>query len=194
MTISEDVASRRPMRADARRNYDKLLEAARSAFAQNGAEASLEDIARRAEVGVGTLYRHFPTRQALLESVYLEEVEALCSSAQDLSSAPPWDALTSWLDRFVDYVSTKRALGEQLLATMSPDSTVFRNCHDAIFTAGEPLLQRAQQAGVVRHDVDFIDVIRLVSGITLIKTATPEELRRLLAMALDGLRFRPADS
>jgi AcrR family transcriptional regulator len=194
MTISEDVASRRPMRADARRNYDRLLEAARSAFAEKGAEASLEDIARRAEVGVGTLYRHFPTRQALLESVYLEEVEALCSSAADLAGDPPWDALTSWLDRFVDYVSTKRALGEQLLATMSPDSTVFRNCHDAIYTAGEPLLQRAKAAGVVRSDVEFTDVIRLVSGITMVRNATPEEIRRVLAMALDGLRFRPADA
>lgn len=194
MTISEDVASRRPMRADARRNYDRLLEAARSAFAEKGAEASLEDIARRAGVGVGTLYRHFPTRQALLESVYIEEVEALCSSAADLTGEPPWDALTSWLDRFVDYVSTKRALGEQLLATMSPDSTVFRNCHDAIYAAGEPLLQRAKSSGVVRSDVEFTDVIRLVSGITMVKNATPDEIRRVLAMALDGLRFRPADA
>jgi AcrR family transcriptional regulator len=194
MTISEDVASRRPMRADARRNYDRLLEAARSAFAEKGAEASLEDIARRAEVGVGTLYRHFPTRQALLESVYLEEVEALCSSAADLTGEPPWDALTSWLDRFVDYMSTKRALGEQLLATMSADATVFRNCHDAIYAAGEPLLQRAKTAGVVRSDVGFTDVIRLVSGITMVKNATPEEIRRVLAMALDGLRFRPVDA
>jgi AcrR family transcriptional regulator len=194
MTISEDVASRRPMRADARRNYDSLLEAARSAFAEKGAEASLEDIARRAEVGVGTLYRHFPTRQALLESVYLEEVEALCSSVADLTGEPPWDALTSWLDRFVDYISTKRALGEQLLATMSPDSTVFRNCHDAIYAAGEPLLQRAKVAGVVRPDVEFTDVIRLVSGVTMVKAATPEEIRRVLAIALDGLRFRLADA
>ena len=99
MTTAEAL-DRRPKRADARRNYDSLIEAARAAFTENGAEASLEDIARRAGVGIGTLYRHFPTRQALLEATYLEEVEALCASAAELSDLEPWDALVAWLNRF----------------------------------------------------------------------------------------------
>jgi AcrR family transcriptional regulator len=183
----------RPLRADAQRNRELLMTAARAAFTENGAAASLEDIARRAQVGVGTLYRHFPTRQALLEAVYVDEVEALCSSAVDFADSDPWDALVQWFDRFVDYVATKRALAEEMLATVSADAPVFRQCHDAIFAAGEPLLARAKAAGVVRPDAEFMDVIRMVSGVTMIKNATPDDIRRVLRIALDGLRFRPAD-
>jgi AcrR family transcriptional regulator len=187
---SHDRDGVRPLRADAKRNRELLLAAARAAFTENGSDASLEDIARRAEVGVGTLYRHFPTRQALLESVYVEEVEALCQSAEDLSDESSWDALTLWFHRFVDYVATKRALVDEMMATVGKDAAVFRTCHDAIFTAGEPLLERAKQDGAVRADVEFIDVIRLVSGVTMIKNASPDDVRRVLSMALDGLRYR----
>ena len=96
----------RPLRTDAKRNREQLLTAAHAAFTENGTGASLEDIARRAHVGVGTLYRHFPTRQALLEAVYVDEVEALCRSAADFADREPWDALVLWFDRFVDYVAT----------------------------------------------------------------------------------------
>ncbi len=185
--------SRRPKRADACRNYDKLIEAARSAFAENGADASLEAIARAAGVGIGTLYRHFPSRQDLLEAVYIEEVETLCRSADDLGELPPWDALVSWLHGFVGYVAAKRALSAELLATVGTESDVFRKCHDAIRLAGEPLLERAQQAKVVRQDTDFMDLIRMVSGITMIKFAEPEQIDRILRLALDGLRYQPAD-
>src|SRR5438270_13729060 len=99
----------RPQRADARRNYEKLISAAREAFAEDGTSASLEDIARRAQVGIGTLYRHFPTRQDLLEAAYVDEVEAICRSAGDLAGLPPWDALVAWLHRFVRFAATKRA-------------------------------------------------------------------------------------
>src|ERR1022692_1733820 len=116
MTSSAAIA-RRPKRADARRNYDTLIEAARAAFTENGAEASLEEVARRAGVGIGTLYRHFPTRQALLEATYLEEVQALCESAEQLIAADPWQALIGWLNRFAEYASTKKALSSELLAT-----------------------------------------------------------------------------
>jgi AcrR family transcriptional regulator len=182
----------RPLRADAKRNRDHLLTAARDAFTERGADASLEDIARRAGVGVGTLYRHFPNRQALIESVYVEEVEALCRSAADGDELSSWDALVHWFNRFVDYVATKRALVDEMVATLGQDARVFRTCHDAIFTAGQPLLERAKQDGEVRADVEFVDVIRMVSGITMIKNAAPEDIRRVLAMALDGLRYRPA--
>src|SRR3984957_21150191 len=103
------------MRADARRNYEKVLAAAGDAFAESGSETSLEEIARRAEVGIGTLYRHFPTRQALLEAVYLDEVQALCRSAADLAELPPWDAFAAWMYRFVEYMVTKQALAPELL-------------------------------------------------------------------------------
>src|ERR671923_2811080 len=108
--------SKRPKRADARRNYDKLIAAGREAFTERDRSASLEDIARRAGVGIGTLYRHFPTRTDLIEAVYVEEVEALCRSADDLSDEAPWDALVGWLHRFIGYVATKHALAEELFA------------------------------------------------------------------------------
>lgn len=107
-----EALARRPRRADARRNYEALVAAAREVFAAQGAGGSLEEIARRAQVGIGTLYRHFPTRRELLEAVYVDEVEALCQAAGDLAGLPPWDALVAWLHRFVEYVATKRALAE----------------------------------------------------------------------------------
>jgi AcrR family transcriptional regulator len=186
-----DASGARPMRADAKRNRELLIAAARAAFTEKGAGASLEDIARRAEVGVGTLYRHFPTRQDLLEGVYVEEVQALCRSAADFAGESAWDALVHWFDRFVDYVATKHALVDEMLATVTKDAPVFRTCHEAIFAAGEPLLARAKAEGVVRPDVEFVDVIRLVSGVTMIKNASTEDVRRVLMVALDGLRYRP---
>ena len=106
----QEVIARRPKRADALRNYEKLLAAARDAFAEGGASTSLEEVARRAGVGIGTLYRHFPTRQELLEAVYVGELEAICHSADELAELPPWDALVTWLHEFVGYLATKRAL------------------------------------------------------------------------------------
>src|SRR4051812_13035539 len=154
----------KPKRADALRNYEKLIAAARAAFTEAGAAASLEDIARRAGVGIGTLYRHFPTRQALLEAVYVDEVDALCRSAEEVAAEPPWEALEAWLRRFVEYVGTKVALAEELFAD-GANSEVFRTCHAAFSSAGEPLLARAQQAGVVRPDAQFEDVVRMIAGI-----------------------------
>jgi AcrR family transcriptional regulator len=192
MTSTPDVLLQRPKRADARRNYDKLIAAAREAFAEDGASASLEDIARRAQVGIGTLYRHFPNRQALLEAVYLEEVEAICRSAEDFAGLPPWEALLGWLHRFVGYAVTKRALAEELMAYIDQEADVFRSCRTAITDAGEGLLKRAQEAGAVRPDVTFADVGRMVGGIAVIRAADPEQIERILDVALDGLRYRPA--
>jgi AcrR family transcriptional regulator len=189
-----DRAIVRPQRADAQRNRATLIAAARGLFTERGSDASLEEIARRAGVGVGTLYRHFPSRQDLIEAVYVEEVEALCRSAEDFTGGSSWDALVRWFDRFVDYVATKKALLEELMATIGQDAQVFRTCHEAIFAAGEPLLERAKRDGVVRPEVEFIDVIRMVSGVTMIRNAEPEDIRRVLGMALDGLRYQgPAD-
>src|SRR5437773_12171024 len=113
MTASETPTQAllsRPKRADARRNYEKVLAAAREAFAEGGESTALEEIARRAGVGIGTLYRHFPNRQALIEALYVDEVEDVCRSAAELDGADPWEALYGWLQRFVAYIATKRAL------------------------------------------------------------------------------------
>jgi len=183
----------RPQRADARRNYEKLVSAAREAFAEDGTSASLEDIARRAHVGIGTLYRHFPTRQHLLEAVYLDEVEAICRSAADLADLEPWDALVTWLRQFVGFAATKRALAQEMLGTIGSDAEVFRTCRVAISSAGDELLGRAQAAGAVRADASFIDIARLLGGIASIDS-DPEQIERILDIVIDGLRARPAGS
>jgi AcrR family transcriptional regulator len=183
----------RPKRADARRNYDKVIAAAREAFAQGGASTSLEEIARRAEVGIGTLYRHFPTRQALLEAVYVDEVEDLCRSAADLDGMEAWDALVAWLHRFVGYLATKQALAHELLEYFDRDAPLFHTSRAALFTAGEPLLERAQEARVVRADTDLSEVIQMVGGIAKIPTTEPGQVEHILDIALDGLRYRTPD-
>jgi AcrR family transcriptional regulator len=180
----------RPKRADARRNYEKVVAAARDAFADGGASTSLEEIARRAEVGIGTLYRHFPTRQALLEAVYVEEVEELCRSAADLAEMPPWEALVGWLHRFVAYLAAKQALAQELLNYVERDADVFKSSRAALYAAGGPLLERAQQARVVRTDTDLTEVIQLVGGIAKIPSSDPAQIDHILDMALDGLRYR----
>ena len=161
-----------------------MLNAANDAFTDVGASASLEDIARRAGVGIGTLYRHFPTRKELLEAVYVNEVEALCQSAADVGELPPWDALAAWLRRFVSYMATKRAVLEELTS----ESALLASCRATIAEAGAPLLERAQAAGDARADANFDDVLRLVIGITLIQAGDAAQLERLLTMALDGIR------
>ncbi len=186
--------SARPKRADARRNYDKVVRAAREAFAEGGAATSLEEIARRAQVGIGTLYRHFPNRQALLEAVYVDELEALCRSARELDEQAPWDALVSWLHRFVGYLATKQALAQELLDYVDRDSELFRNCRAALYAAGEPLLERAQSARAVRADTDLSEIIQMVGGIAKIPASEPGQVDHILDIALDGLRYRGTDA
>ncbi|AWT47903.1 MULTISPECIES: TetR/AcrR family transcriptional regulator [Streptomyces] len=182
--VSEIVAARRPHRKDAARNYDALLAAAREAFAEHGAEASLEDIARRAGVGIGTLYRNFPTRRDLFESVYADEVNALCQAALEVAGREPWEALTAWLDRFAGYMVTKRAVREAL----EGESEIFQACRDSMYSAGGPLFERAQQAGQARTDMDFGDLLRMVAGITATAYTDDAQRDRVLAIALDGVR------
>src|SRR5258706_9308562 len=113
----------RPKRADARRNYDKVITAAREAFAERGESTSLEEIARRAEVGIGTLYRNFPNRQALLEALYVDEVEDVCRVAAELEDGgDPWEALSSWFERLIGYIATKQALAGELLNYLEKDA------------------------------------------------------------------------
>ncbi len=184
-----DLSASRPKRADALRNYEKLIAAAREAFAEDGTSASLEEIARRAEVGIGTLYRHFPNRQALLEAVYVDEVDALCRSAADLAQLPAWDALVGWLHRFVAYLATKQALAAELMNYVDRNADVFQTCREGLYAAGGPLLQRAQHERVVRADIDLTEIIQMVGGIAKIQGADPEQIDRILDLALDGLRY-----
>ncbi len=187
---TDEPAPARPQRADARRNHEKVVAAAREAFAEGGASTSLEEIARRAQVGIGTLYRHFASRQALLEAVYLDEVQALCRSATDLANLPPWEALVAWLHRFVGYLATKQALAQELLNYVELDADVFHRSRAALYAAGGLLLERAQQARVVRSDTDLPEVIQMVGGIAKIATSEPGQIDHILELALDGLRYR----
>ena len=182
----------RPKRADARRNYERVLAAAREAFLEGGESTALEEIARRAGVGIGTLYRHFPNRQALLEALYAGEVEELCRSAEGLDREDPWRALSLWFERFIAYLATKRALADELMNYMDRDAPLFHTCRASMYAAGEPLLERARAAGVIRADADFGEVLQMVMGIAKIPVADPAQTERMLRIALDGLRYRPS--
>jgi AcrR family transcriptional regulator len=183
----------RPKRADARRNYEKVLAAAREAFAEGGESTSLEGIARRAGVGIGTLYRHFPNRQALLEALYVGEVEEVCRSAEQFADAEPWAALEGWFERLIAYIGTKQALFHELLNYLDKDAALFQVCRTSLWEAGEPLLKRAQEAGVVRPDVSIAEVIQMVVGIAKIPTNDPGQTEHMVRIALDGLRYRPGN-
>ena len=185
---------RRPKRADARRNYDKVVAAARDAFAERGEATSLEEIARRAGVGIGTLYRNFPNRQALLEAVYVDEVDSLCRSSAEFESLPPWEAFSAWSHRLVGYLATKQALAGELLEYLDRDAPLFKTCRASLISAGQPLLDRAQEAQVVRADTTLGDIIQMIGGIAKIPGADAEQIDRLLTILLDGLRYRSPDA
>jgi AcrR family transcriptional regulator len=188
----------RGMRADAKRNYQKLLTAAAEAFAERGADdVSLEEIAKRAGVGIGTLYRHFPNRQALLEAVYRDQVEALRARAEELvATKPPAEALATWLRDLVDFGRTKRMLTSAMLTTVTQDSEVMTSSRQMMRRADADILSSAQQAGVVRADADPADLMRLVHAISMTTEWAGddnEQADRLLALVLDGLRSQPTD-
>ena len=180
----------RPKRADARRNYEALLTAAADAFTENGTAASLEDIARRAEVGIGTLYRNFPNRQALLEAVYVEELDSVCCAAAALDGTDPWADFVEYIHGLVGYLATKQALAHELLEYVDRDAPLFQGCRALLYGSAEPLLARAQEAKVVRTDTDLSQVIQLIGGIAKIPAAAPEQIEHLVQIALDGLRHR----
>jgi AcrR family transcriptional regulator len=180
-----------PMRADARRSRAKLLEAATAAFAENGADAPLDDIARRAGVGIGTLYRHFPTRVDLQAAVFRSQVQSVCATADDLIvNATPEQAFAGWLHAMVGYLITKRGLAQALIGALGKDSELMSGCWKAMHDTAERLLTHAQKTGVLRRDVSSQDVLRLVHGIAVATERAPEDTDRLMALMLDGLRSR----
>jgi len=183
------TAGERPMRADARRNYKRLLDEAKAAFLEHGAEAPLEDIARRAGVGIGTLYRHFPTRLALQAAVYQDQVDELCARAYALlDSEPPGTALAAWMSSFADYATSKRGLMQTLKEVIDVRSDLFDRCHDEIREAATAVLVPAQEAGTVRPEVTVSDLLRLTHGLSVATQNAPETAERLLSYLLDGLR------
>ncbi len=186
-------AADKGMRADARRNYQKLLTAAAEAFTERGTDdVSLEEIAKRAGVGIGTLYRHFPTRQALLEAVYRDQVEALRARADELiATKPPAEALASWLRDLLDFGRTKRMLTTALLTTHNKDSELMSSGSRMVRGAATDILTGAQEAGVARADANPADLMRLVHAISLTAewaADDSEQADRLLALVLDGLK------
>jgi AcrR family transcriptional regulator len=191
------VTAGRPMRADARRNHDRILAAAGTAIAQHGAEASLEEIARHAGVGSATLHRHFPSRQALLEAVFRDKVETLCAKARDLTAAAdPGHALVTWLRAVGAHAASNRGLAASLMrGARDGDPTLGPTCHTLIVNAGDKLLERARQAHAARPDAAITDLLKLVSAISLATEQEPggaAEADRLLALALDGVRPQEA--
>jgi AcrR family transcriptional regulator len=188
-----DAGEEPRMRADARRSRAKLLEAATAAFAEHGADAPLDDIARRAGVGIGTLYRHFPTRLDLQAAVYRSQVQTVCDAADDLlDTTSPEQALIGWAHALAAYLVTKRGLANALIGAVGKDSELMNGCMLAMRDAAGRLVKNAQQAGVLRPDVTERDLLRLVHGIAVATEQSPEDTDRLMTLMLDGLRGRPA--
>ena len=176
------------LRADARQNRARLLAAATEAFAERGADAPLEDIARRAGVGIGTLYRHFPTRLDLQAAVFRSQVEAVCGKADALLAGPtPEQAFSGWMQALAAYLASKRGLSKALIDGLGMDSELMKSCSVTIRDATDRLLTHAQQAGVVRQDVNAMDVMRMVHGVVVSAEKAPDQVGRLLGFMLDGL-------
>ncbi|MFF4502219.1 TetR/AcrR family transcriptional regulator [Streptomyces sp. NPDC001401] len=182
----------RVMRADARRNYERLLTEARAAFATHGTDASLEDVARRAGVGIGTLYRHFPNRHALLSAVFEEAVNDLLDRSHELLGAPETcTALVTWLREIVTHAGEYRGLALALMSVTSDDTSALASCSGPIREAGAALLARAQEAGTVRPDVAIGDLLQLTHAIALAAEESPGDPKladRLLTLTLRGLK------
>jgi AcrR family transcriptional regulator len=182
----------RAMRADARVNREKLLRAAGERFAMDGSDVALEAIARTADVGIGTLYRHFPTRESLIEAVYRNEVDQLCSSPAALLSELPADkALAEWMERFVTYATTKRGLLGALKSLAASQSDLFATTRERLLAAVGELLDAGIAGGRIRHDVDAEDVYTAMSAVwTIAGEGEPwaAQARRVLRLLMDGLR------
>ncbi|MFJ2297002.1 TetR/AcrR family transcriptional regulator [Streptomyces sp. NPDC087894] len=174
----------RPHRADALRNFNALLAAGRESLAEAGPTAPLEDIAQRAGVAIGTLYRNFPTRQHLYQAIFAEEVEQLRAYATELSTLSAWDAFEAWSRRFIGYSATKHAIQ----GTLGRESKTFQAATRALQEAGEPLFSRAQETGVIRADAELEDVIRLVVSVATGAFRDDAQRERVLEMAFDGVR------
>ena len=183
----------KPLRADARRNRERLLDAALALFLEDGPDVPLEAVAKRAGVGIGTLYRHFPTREALVEAAYRSEVAHLCEAADELGRAlPPDEALAAFMDRFVDYAATKKGLKSMLMSVSESGSDVFADTRTQITAAVASLVDAAIAAGTIRSDVDTEDVLRAMGAVWSVPAGSEDQARRVLMLVMDGLRHGAA--
>jgi AcrR family transcriptional regulator len=174
-------------RADAERNRDKILAAARAAFADPDAEVSMAEVSRRAGVGMATLYRNFPGRQELLEALFTDEVEAVCKAAQTIDGETPGAVLVAWLHRFFAFITSKRHIAAELLKETDGSNPLFKNSRTRVITAGRPLLAAAQNAGQVRDDLTLEQILDMIVAIATIHGDTGYTAP-ILQAALDGLR------
>jgi AcrR family transcriptional regulator len=182
--------SRKP-RADAQRNRDGLLEAAKAVFVEVGPAASLDQIARRAGVGIGTLYRHFPTRDAIVEAVYRREVQQLADAAPRLVEAlPPAEALRAWMRLFIDYIAAKKVIAPALKSLVGGGSALYADSGARITEAIGLLVERARASGDIRPSADSADLLRALIGFAYVNSAPDWEAsaRRLIDLLIDGLR------
>jgi AcrR family transcriptional regulator len=177
-------------RADAERNREKILTAARAAFADPDADVSMAEISRRAGVGMATLYRNFSNRRELLEALYIDEVDAVCEAAATIDGDTPGAVFMAWLRRFFIYFTSKRHVAAELLEHSDSDNPVFGAGRPRVLAAGRPLLMAAQDADEVRGDVTLEQILDMVVAIAKIP-GDPGYLEPILDAALDGLRPPP---
>jgi AcrR family transcriptional regulator len=190
MSVEPKGPVRKP-RADGQRNRERLIETAKAAFAELGVDVSLDEIARRASVGIGTLYRHFPTRDAIVEAVYRHEVEQLAGAATRLlGSLPPGEALHEWLRLSVDLVATKKLMAAALASLVDGTSELYASSSAQITGAMLLLVDRGRAAGDIRSDVDPHDLLRALAGFTYGNTSPGWQASalRLIDLLMDGLR------
>src|SRR3954453_16883131 len=186
-----DVA-RKPLRADAQRNYDKIVETARSMFRERGADASLDEIAKRAGVGPGTLYRHFPTREVLIDAVMRDWADRINADSDEAAASPlpPREALASWLSKFVENVGIYHGAAAKVMAAMDdPSSPIYRKCQ-VLVGANQKVLDSVRAKGALREGVDAREVIRIVSGIATVVDQSgikADDAEPMLAIVLDGI-------
>ena len=173
------------------RNRERILEVAKGAFTRHGADASLDDIAKQAGVGAGTLYRHFPTRDALIEAVYRSEVEKLAVAARGFAAAmPPIDALRAWLLLFVDYIAAKHIIAPALNSVAGGPSRLYEGSRSVVQGAIDELVKRAKKSGDVRRDIDASDLLRAVIGVSYVGSGGDwqQSARRLVDILMAGSR------
>jgi AcrR family transcriptional regulator len=193
MAAKRSKTPARKPRTDAQQNRERILEVAKEAFTRSGANASLDDIAKQAGVGPGTLYRHFPARDDLIEAVYRTEVAKLAAAEQTFAQTmPPLDALRAWMLLFVDYIATKKIIAPALNSMVGGPSKIFEASHDQIWEAIRALVKRAIKSGDLRRDIDPIDLLRALIGVSSVATSPDwqQSARRLVDILVTGSRSR----
>jgi len=191
MATKRSKSHARKPRADAERNRARVLEVAKEAFTRSGPDASLDDIAKQAGVGPGTLYRHFPSREALIEAVYRTEVEKLAAAERNFAETmPPIEALRAWMLLFVDYIATKKVIAAALNTLVGDPKRVFGASYNQVWEAMRALVKRAVKSGDIRKDLDPIDLLRALIGVSNVSTSPDwqQSARRLVEILISGAR------